>query len=91
MAAYLAQVLQTTIEMEMRKEAAYMRSLRQARERVKQVIEGPDGDIDRIIRSVRENGGTLTKKLIKEFAPLADEALAREVAAVIQVAFVQPE
>jgi hypothetical protein len=87
---YLAQVVQATIELEMRKEAAYMRSLRHARERVKQVIEGPDGDIDRIIRSVRENGGTVTKKLIKEFAPLADEALAREVAAAIQVACAQP-
>ena len=74
----------------MRKEAGTLRSLRAARERVKQVLEGPDSDIDRIIRSVRENGGALTKKLIKEFPPLADEAVAGEVVAVIQVAFAQP-
>lgn len=49
---YLAQVVQLTIEQEMRKEAGYLRNLRMARERVKQVIEGPDGDIDRIIRLV---------------------------------------
>ena len=46
---YLFQIVQTTIEQEMRKEAGYLRSLRAARERVKNVIEGPDADIDRII------------------------------------------
>ena len=88
-AEYLAQVVQLTIEQEMRKEAGYLRSLRLARERVKQVIEGPDGDIDRIIRSVRENGGTLSNKLVQEFPPLADQALADEVVAAILTAFTQ--
>lgn len=86
---YLAQVVQMTIEQEMRKEAGYLLRLRVARERVKQVIEGPDGDIDRIIRSVRENGGRLSNELIKEFAPLTDEALASEVVAAVQGAFAQ--
>ena len=88
-AEYLAQVVQLTIEQEMRKEAGYLRSLRLARERVKQVIEGPDGDIDRIIRSVRENGGTLSNKLVQEFPSLADQALADEVVAAILTAFTQ--
>lgn len=88
-AEYLAQVVQLTIEQEMRKEAGYLRSLRLARERVKQVIEGPDGDIDRIIRSVRENGGTLSNKVVQEFPPLADQALADEVVAAILTAFTQ--
>lgn len=86
---YLAQVVQLTIEQEMRKEAGYLRNVRMARERVKQVIEGPDGDIDRIIRSVRENGGTLSTKLVQEFPPLANQVLADEVVAAIQRAFTQ--
>lgn len=86
---YLAQVVQLTIEQEMRKEAGYLRSLRVARERVKQVIEGPDGDIDRIIRSVRENGGKVSNKLLKEFPALADESLAAETVAVIKEVFAQ--
>lgn len=53
---YLGQVLQQAIEQEMRKAADQRRSLRTARERVKQLIEGPDGNIDRIIRSVRNKG-----------------------------------
>jgi hypothetical protein len=86
-AEYLAEVVRVTIELEMRKEAAYLRSLRLARDRVKQVIEGPDGDIDRIIRSVRDNGGKISNKLLKEIPALADESLAAEVAAAIQAAF----
>lgn len=88
---YLFDVVRVAIEQEMRKEAGYLRSLRLARERVKQVIEGPDGDIDRIIRSVRDNGGKISNKLVKEIPALADENLAAEVAAAIQTAFQLPQ
>ena len=83
---YLAEVVQRTIEQEMRKEADYLRGLRNARERVKQVIEGPDGDIDRIIRSVRENAGKLSNKLLKEFPELTEDDLAGEVLVAIETA-----
>ena len=51
----------------MRLEALYLRTLRVARERVKEVIEGPDVDIDRIVRAVRDDGGRVSNKLIAEF------------------------
>jgi hypothetical protein len=86
---YLAEIVRLTIEEEMRKEAGYLRSLRLARERVKRVIEGPDTDIDRIVRSVRDNGGRISNKLIEEFPALADEGLAAEVVAAVQ-AVIQP-
>jgi hypothetical protein len=89
-AEYLAQVVQLTIEQEMHKEAGFLRNLRLARERVKQVIEGPDSDIDRIIRSVRENGGKLSTKLRKEFPSLTDERLADKLVAAIETVFAQP-
>ncbi|MDB5998493.1 MAG: hypothetical protein JWP52_192 [Rhizobacter sp.] len=84
---YLADVVRVTIEQEMRKEASKLRSLRLARERVKQVIEGPDVDIDRIIRSVRDNGGVVSNKLRKEFPALGDEGVAVEVAVAVTSAF----
>lgn len=87
---YLAEVVQTAIEQEMRKEANYLRNLRMARERIKMVIEGPDGDIDRILRSVRDNGGKVSNKLLKEFPILADKALTNELETLIQAVFVQP-
>ncbi len=86
---YLAHVVQQTLEQEMRQEAKYLRSLRRAREHVKQVIEAPDADIDRIIRSVRDNNGQVSHKLRKEIPLLADEGLAVEVAAAVQAAFAQ--
>lgn len=84
---YLADTVRVTIEQEMRKEAGYLRSLRLARERVKQVIEGPDTDIDRIIRSVRDNGGQVSHKLAKEFPALADSTTAAELIEALQDAF----
>lgn len=71
------------------KEAGYLRSLRAARERVKDVLEGPDSDIDRIIRSVRENAGQLSNKLKKTYAQLADPHIGDAVAAAINAAFAQ--
>jgi hypothetical protein len=84
---YLAQIVRLTIEQEMHKEAGYLRSLRSARESVKQVIEGPDSDIDRIIRSVRENGGKLSGKLLKEFSSLAQAPVGQQVVAAIEAVF----
>jgi hypothetical protein len=86
---YLAEVVRITIGQEMRKEAGYLRNLRLARERAKQVIEGPDGDIDRIIRSVRDNGGKVSNKLLEEFPVLEDEALAEKLVAAILSAHAQ--
>ncbi len=84
---YLADIVRATIEQEMRKEAGYLHNLRLARERVKQVIEGPDTDIDRIIRSVRDNGGKVSNTLAKEFPALADEVVAGELAAALAGVF----
>lgn len=84
---YLAEVVRVTIEHEMRQEAGHLRSLRIARERVKQVIEGPDPEIDRIIRSVREHGGQVSNKLVKEFPILKDEIVASALSAAVRSAF----
>jgi hypothetical protein len=78
---YLAEIVRVTIEEEMHKEASYLRGLRLMRERVKQVIEGPDGDIDRIIRSMRDNNGKISNKLLQEFPVLADEHIAAGIVA----------
>lgn len=76
-----------TIKQEMREEAVSMRAVRMAREGVKNLPEGPDADIDRIIRAIRQNGGAKVGKLKKEFPALADEGLAGKIADVIASAF----
>lgn len=84
---YMADIIDITINREMRKQAAYFRSLSVARESVKELVDGPNPDIDRIIRSVRENGGVLSNKIKKEFPILADATLANSVVDGINASF----
>jgi hypothetical protein len=84
---YLAHIVDLTIEHEMRKEATYLRNLRQARNQVKEFLDGPDVDIDRIIRSVRDNAYVLSNKLKHEFPQLNDDVLAAKIIHAIQAAF----
>lgn len=58
-------------------------SLRLARQRAKQVTEGPAGDTDRIIRSMLENGGPVSNKSLKDFPALTDEDLVAEIVVAI--------
>ena len=80
---YLADVVRETIEQEMPKEADHLRQLRQTRDRVKQIIEGPDVDIDRIIRSVRDNAGRVSNKLADEFPVLTDVGIAADLVSAV--------
>lgn len=84
---YLVHVVDLTIKQEMRKEANYLLRLRSARESVKNIIEGPDVDIDRIIRSVRENAGQVSNKLKKAFPILNDDDIVNDLTISIKEAF----
>lgn len=81
-ASYLGHVVQMTIENEMSKEALFLHDLERVRAGVKEYLEGPNQDIDQIIRSVRENGWEISNKLKKAFPMLDEPALA---GAIIQV------
>lgn len=89
-AEYMGEVIQMTIQDEMSKEAMYLRNLERAREGVKNWLEGPNTDIDRIIRSVSQ-GGTwkVSDKLAKEFPALAEAEVAENVVKAIWEAFNQ--
>jgi len=84
---YIGEVVRLTIEVEMSKEASYLRDMERAREGVKNNLEGPNSDIDQIIRSVRENGWKVSNKLVKAFPPLADTTLANAVVAAVKDVF----
>lgn len=84
---YIGDVIRLTIEIEMSKEAGLLRDIERARDGVKNHLEGPNADIDQIIRSVRENGWKVSNKLVKTFPPLADAALADAVVAAVRDVF----
>ncbi len=68
----------------MRKEACDLRDLRTARAQIKEIIEGPDSEIDRIIRSVRNNDGKLSNKLGKSFPLLQNPQIGPKIVHIIQ-------
>lgn len=64
---FIADALSITIEQEMRAEAQYLQRHAALRARLKNIMEGPDAALDRIIRSVSETRGTISGKLLMEF------------------------
>jgi hypothetical protein len=87
--AYMHDVVRATIEQEMHKEAREMRAYRNARRAVNDLIEGPDQDLDRIVRSVKTQNWEISNKLKSEFPLLEDDVVAREMIAGVKKAFEQ--
>lgn len=85
--AFLADVLDLTIEQEMRTEAQYLQRHGAARARLKNIIEGPDPALDRIIRSVRDSRGTVSGKLRAEYPILDRPEIADDVVRAIREEF----
>lgn len=64
---YLSAVLRDTVENEMTREATYLQQYERAKDAVKNLVEMPDLDADRIIRALRDNGWQVSGKLRKEY------------------------
>lgn len=87
-AEYMGDIVLMTIQVEMRNEALYLRHLEQAREGVKNWLEGPNTDIDRIIRAIMQTGTwSVSNKLRKEFPDLADEKIAQGIIQAVREVF----
>lgn len=84
---YMADVIDSTIRQEMRTEVGILQEWTIARRMVKDIIDGPDADIDRIIRSVRDNQGAVSNKLRKEFPVLESLEIVADLVGVLKTAF----
>ncbi len=84
---YLAQLLQQSIREDMREESRWLRNHAQARSAIKEIIEMPDHQIDRVIRSAQVNHGQLSRVLAKEIPALATEGIWELIREAIQDAF----
>ena len=85
--AFLANALELTIEQEMRGEAQYLQKHGAARRRLKNIVEGPDAALDRIIRSIRESRGIISGKLRHEYPILERPEIAQDVVQAIREEF----
>jgi len=84
---FLADALELTIEHEMRSEALYLQRHGAARARLKNIVEGPDPALDRIIRSIRESHGAVSGKLRAEYPILERAEIAEDIVRTIREEF----
>jgi hypothetical protein len=73
--AYMADVVQRTVREDMLEESRYLRSHGRARVAIKEIVEMPDAQIDRVIRSVQNNRGELSGALRRELPIFEDPVL----------------
>lgn len=88
---YTAQVVAHTVRTEMADEARVLVIFQRAQERLKDVLEMPDQDASRIIRSLKENGWQVSGKLKKAYPQLDDAHRAERVVEAVRGAFEERE
>jgi hypothetical protein len=87
-AEYIAKIIDTTLTLEIRKEARFLKANDQARSGIKQFLEAPDNELDSIIRSIRQNGNALSHQLCKRYPFLSENPVIGErIAHAVQQAF----
>lgn len=84
---YVANIAQRTIREDMLEESRYLRSHGEARAAIKDVLEMPDAQADRVIRSVQNNKGELSGALRKELPILEQPGVWEDIVAAVQKAF----
>ena len=84
---YTARVIEHTIRHEMADEARVLATFQLAQERLKEVVEMPSQDANRVIRSIKENGWRVSGKLQAEYPRLENEFTARRLVEAVQSAF----
>ncbi len=84
---YTANVVKHTIRTEMADEARVLVIFQRAQEQLKEVLEMPNQDANRIIRSIKENGWKVSGKLKKGYPQLDDDSVAQRVVEAVRSAF----
>jgi len=86
-ALYTARLVAHTIRSEMAQEARVLLKFQLAQRRIKDVMEMPDPDAARIIRSIMDNSWQVSGRLVREYPQLEDRLLALRMVEAVQSAF----
>lgn len=84
---YLSQVIVRTITEQMREESRYLRGHHRARAAIKEIVEMPDHQADRLLRSIEQNDGQLSNTLAQEMPALEQPGIWALIIAAVQQAF----
>lgn len=80
---FLSNIIGRTLTEQMREESRYLRSHIRARAALKEVVEMPDQQADRVLRSIEQNRGELSNVLAKEMPVLARPGVWAEIVEVV--------
>lgn len=84
---YLSKLIAHVIEKEMHTESQYLRRHDQARQAIKEIIDMPNSYADRIIRSMLQNNGIKSNKLLKDYPFLAKNEVWDDIFSVVVTIF----
>ena len=84
---FLSNVIGRTLTEQMREESRYLRSHARARAALKEVVEMPDQQADRVLRSLEQNRGELSNVLAKEMPVLRQPGVWAEIVEAVTQAF----
>ncbi|MQP76261.1 cell filamentation protein Fic [Stenotrophomonas sp. MYb238] len=85
--AFLSNILARTLTEQMREESRYLRRHARARAALKEIVEMPDQQADRVLRSIEQNRGELSNVLAKEMPVLRESGAWSDIVEAVERAF----
>lgn len=85
--AFLSNILARTLTEQMREESRYLRRHTRARAALKEIVEMPDQQADRVLRSIEQNRGELSNVLAKEMPVLREPEVWSDIVEAVEGAF----
>jgi hypothetical protein len=83
---YLSNIMKRTLTEQMREQSRYLRSHGRARQVLKEIVEMPDQQADRILTSIEQNNGELSNALAKQMPILNEPGVWTEIIEAISLA-----
>jgi hypothetical protein len=84
---FLAEIIKRTLTEQMREESRHLRGHAAARAALKEIVDMPDHQADRILRSIEQNRGKLSNVLAKEMPVLSEAGVWDDIVDAVALAF----
>lgn len=85
--AFLSNILVRALKEQMREESRYLRRHARARAALKEIVEMPDQQADRVLRSIEQNRGELSNVLAEEMPVLREAGTWSDIVEAVERAF----
>ncbi|NYT76954.1 Fic family protein [Alcaligenaceae bacterium] len=86
---YLSNIVKHTLTEQMREQSRYLRNHGRARQALKEIVEMPDQQADRVLRSIEQNNGALSNALVKQMPILSEPGVWAEIVEAVSQVFLE--